>query len=133
MVDHLTPNETEAAALTGLKIENEEEAIVAARTLLARGVRKAVHLTMGKAGVVSVPAGDGPVIRVPSFKVQAVDTTGAGDAFSGGFAAALVEGMAREKALIFASATAALSVTKHGTAPAMPSRAEIDSFLAEHS
>jgi ribokinase len=67
---------------------------------------------------------------MPAYKVNVVDTTGAGDAFNGGFAVALAEGKSLEAAIQFANATAALSVTRPGTAPAMPTRAEVDAFLA---
>ena len=126
--DYVTPNETEAEALTGISVETEEEARAAAAKLLSLGVRKAAILTLGARGALYhshevsrlVPAfGAGPV----------VETTGAGDAFNGGFAAALAEGMAPMEAVRFGCACAGISVTRPGTAPSMPSRAEIDALL----
>ena len=66
---------------------------------------------------------------IPAYRVQAVDTTGAGDAFNGGLAVALSEGKSLFEACEFANAVAAISVTRRGTAPAMPARAEVDEFL----
>ena len=69
---------------------------------------------------------------VPAFRVNAIDTTGAGDAFNGGLVTALSEGKDLWEAAIFASAVAALSVQKIGTTPSMPTREEIDAFLEKH-
>jgi ribokinase len=128
LCDFVTPNESEAEALTGLPVTSVEEAERAADALLARGVGAAV-ITLGGNGAlyrdrtrsVHVPViSSGPV----------VETTGAGDAFNGGFAVALSEGMDVVEAVRFGCATAGISVTRPGTAPAMPSRAEIDARLA---
>jgi ribokinase len=125
--DLLTPNESEAEALTGLPVRTLAEAEAAARALRANGAR-AVIVTLGAQGAlyhdgvrtVHVPAVDaGPV----------VETTGAGDAFTGGLAAALAEGQEIVAAIRFGAATAGISVTRPGTAPAMPTRAEIDALL----
>jgi ribokinase len=71
---------------------------------------------------------------IPGFTVETVvDTTGAGDAFNGGFATAIAEGMPLEEAVIFGNVVGALSVTKNGTAPAMPTREEIDRFLRQQN
>ena len=70
--------------------------------------------------------------NVPAFKVDVVDTTGAGDAFNGGLAVAIAEGRPLDEALRFANATAALAVTRLGTAPAMPQREEVEAFLKEN-
>ncbi|MGO9642834.1 MAG: ribokinase [Candidatus Acidiferrales bacterium] len=128
LCDYLTPNESEAATLTGLPVTNITDAERAADALLARGVRNVV-ITLGEQGAFvknsqltkHVPAVDaGPV----------VETTGAGDAFSGGFAVALAEGKDIVTATHFACAVAGISVTRHGTAPSMPKRAEVDAILS---
>lgn len=127
-IDVLTPNETEATTLTGIDVTDVASAKRAGRALLARGAR-AVLVTVGAQGAVLIERSGESFL--PPFAVAAVDTTGAGDAFSGGLAAALAEGQTLPNAARFASATAALSVTRIGTAPAMPTRAEIDRLLRE--
>jgi len=121
----ITPNETEASILTGIEVNSDESALQAARALLKRGP-KTVIITLGGKGSLLI-AGD-RICRVPPLKVNAVDTTGAGDAFNGALATALAEGMDMDidSAARFASVAAGLSVTKLGTAPAMPFREEID-------
>lgn len=129
LCNFVTPNESEAEALTGLPVTSVAEAERAADALIARGVGAAV-ITLGGNGAlyrdrtrsVHVPViSSGPV----------VETTGAGDAFNGGFAVALSEGMDVVDAVRFGCATAGISVTRAGTAPAMPSRAEIDARLVQ--
>ena len=128
LCDYVTPNETEAATLTGLPVETEEQAVQAASELVRRGARKAL-ITLGEKGAL-LHGVDGTHL-VPAFKVaKVVDTTGAGDAFNGGFAVALAEGQSPVAAVRFGCATAALSVQKPGTAPSMPIRAEIEKLLA---
>ncbi|AWB47919.1 ribokinase [Gemmobacter aquarius] len=128
LCDYVTPNESEAEGLTGLPVTTVAEAEKAADALLDRGVG-AVIITLGEKGAlyrdrtrsVHVPViGAGPV----------VETTGAGDAFNGGFAVALGEGRDVVDAVRFGCATAGISVTRAGTAPAMPSRDEIEALLA---
>ena len=126
--DYFTPNETEAAMLAGISVETVEQAEIAAKIILERGV-KTVVITLGKLGVYVRNA---EISRhVPSFDMgeQVLDTTGAGDAFNGGFAHALAEGMSLIEAVRFGSATAAISVTRLGTAPAMPFNHEILDLL----
>ena len=129
--DYVTPNETEAGTLSGLpQVENLEEARAAGDFFLARGAKVAL-ITLGKRGALFHAADRS--VHVPSFPIaEVVDTTGAGDAFNGGFAAALAEGMEPLSAARFACAAAGLSVTRAGTAPAMPSREEIDRLLKAH-
>jgi len=128
--DYFIPNETEAALLTGLPVETVEQAKVAAAALQARGARNVI-LTLGVRGALVVTE-DGVATVVPSFSVgPVVETTGAGDAFCGGFATALAEGQPLLEAVRFGCATAGISVTRKGTAPSMPSRAEIDAVLAK--
>jgi len=125
----ITPNETEAQALTGITVVDEKTAAQAAQKFLDAGVQNVV-ITMGSMGAFAT---DG--VRkelVPRLQVNAVDTTGAGDAFNGGFVTALSEGKDLFDALRFGNATGALSVTKPGAAPAMPYRTEIDSLYQEN-
>lgn len=125
-VDVVTPNEVEAAQLSGIAIESIADARRAAQKLLELGAEAAV-ITLGGQGVFVKTETDER--HIAAFAVDAVDTTGAGDAFNGGFACALGEGKSVFEAAAFASAVAALSVTKPGTAPSMPYRADIDAFL----
>jgi ribokinase len=125
LVDWLTPNESEAAALLGLKELGDP--LGAAKNLKALGPRGVV-LKLGQAGAVLLED-DAPVL-IPAHKVEAVDTTAAGDAFNGAFAVALSEGKSPAEAVSFAAAAAAISVTRHGAQPAMASRTEIDAFLS---
>ena len=128
LCDYVTPNETEAAALTGLKVETEEEALAAAKELVRRGARNAL-ITLGEKG--ALLHGEAGTHVVPAFKVdKVVETTGAGDAFNGGFAVALAEGKSPVEAIRDGCATAGISVQRPGTAPSMPTRAEIEALLA---
>jgi ribokinase len=124
-IDIVTPNEIEAGILTDMKVETEQDAEKAAQILLNKGVKNVV-ITMGKNGVFVMTQDRHEFI--PSMKVKAIDTTGAGDAFNGGFVTALSEGKDIFEAARFGNIVGALSVTKLGTAPAMPYRSEIDSF-----
>ena len=125
-VDVLTPNETETQLITGMPVTDVETATAAAHKLLGLGAG-AVVVTMGATGALVVTSGGAEL--VPGFKVEVVDTTGAGDAFSGALAVALAEGADLAAAVAFANAAAALQVTKLGTAPAMPYRADVDAFV----
>lgn len=127
LCDYVTPNESEAEALTGLPVTSVAEAEVAADALLARGVG-AVVITLGSNGALYRDRTRS--VHVPVISAgPVVETTGAGDAFNGGFAVALSEGRDVVEAVRFGCATAGISVTRPGTAPAMPSRAEIDALL----
>ena len=129
LCDYVTPNESEAEALTGLPVTTPDEALAAARALLVLGCRAAV-ITLGGQGALYHDATQ--TVHVPAFNAgPVVETTGAGDAFTGGFASALARGMEPVDAVRFGSATAGISVTRAGTAPAMPSRAEIEALLAK--
>lgn len=123
LADYLTPNETELEVLAGQDGSNIEEA---ARSLMTTDTQTVV-VTLGAQGAQWVNKNDTEVI--PTFPVEVVDTTGAGDAFNGGFAVALAEGKRLEEAVRFGNATAALSVTKHGTAPSMPYRDQVEALL----
>jgi ribokinase len=127
LCDYVTPNETEAATLTGIPVESIDDARRAAADLVRRGARNAL-ITLGERGAL-LHGADGDVV-VPAMKVEkVVDTTGAGDAFNAGFAVAIAEGRSPQDAVRFGSVLAGLSVQKPGTAPAMPTRAEIDAAL----
>ena len=126
MVDVLTPNETEAQILTGIEVVDEDSARGAAEDLLASGVG-AVILTMGAQGFLL--ADSKRVEFVPAVKVDAVDATAAGDAFTGSLAVGLAQGQALFDAALFANRVAALSVTKMGAQPSMPTREAVESFM----
>ncbi len=131
LCNFLTPNETEAEELTGQRIVSMEDAEKAVDILLARGV-ETVILTLGPRG--ALIKNKLLLEHVPAFEAgPVVDTTGAGDAFNGGFAIALSEGQSIIEAVRFGCSVAGISVTRHGTAPSMPTRAELDAFLAEKS
>ena len=117
LVDVLTPNEGEAELLSGQDDPDE-----AARVVLYKGAR-AVVVTLGERGAL---LRDAETQReFPAFSVHAVDTTGAGDAFSGALACALAEGQAMEDAIVFANAAGALATTKRGAQDSLPTRADI--------
>jgi ribokinase len=122
----LTPNEIEAELLTGIRVETEGDAKRAAQALRARGSRQVV-ITRGEKGCYA--AGDEFEGAVPAFKVCPVDSTAAGDVFNGALAVALAAKRPLAEALRFASAAAALSVTKLGAQPSAPTRAAIEKFL----
>jgi ribokinase len=126
--DYLVPNETEAALLTDMPVESTAQAEAAADSLIARGAKNVI-LTLGGRGSL-LRTGDRKSTPIPAVNAGPVlDTTGAGDAFCGAFAAALAEGLGAAEAALFASAGAGISVTRPGTAPSMPRRAEIDAAL----
>jgi ribokinase len=122
----LTPNESEAEAITGIKITSKAGAKQAAKCLLERGAQ-AVVITMGSRG--ALLASREAVRFLPSFKVRAVDTIAAGDTFNGALAVALAEGKPLLDAVRFAQAAAALSVTRPGAQDSTPRRKEIERFL----
>jgi ribokinase len=157
-VDILTPNQSEAQLLTGIAVRNVDDARRAGERLLQRGTRIVV-IKMGSSGAVIVqreprspgagavggdapaapPIGDafsrqdsGPTImqHVPGFRVQVVDATAAGDAFTGALAVGLAEGMALAQAVRFANAAGALTCTRAGAMIAIPTRAEVDALLS---
>lgn len=128
-VNILVLNEVEAGFLAGITVENESDAENAAAILVEKGVEKVV-ITLGSKGAFVLTKAE--KVKVPAFKVDAVDTTAAGDTFCGAFAVALVEGRPFKDSLLFASAAAAISVTRMGAQPSAPGRAEIDAFLKIH-
>lgn len=125
-VSLLTPNETEAELLTGVKVDGEAAAAKACALLRRRGAG-AVILTLGSRGAYVAEASGETMMR--GFKVKAVDTTAAGDVFNGALAVALAEGQPLGAAARFANAAAALSVTRFGAQPSAPTRLEIERML----
>lgn len=119
-LDWITPNETEAEILTGVKVTDAASAAKAARVLEKRGVRH-VLITMGVKGVFCGDCGK----VFPACKVKAVDCVAAGDVFNGALAVALVEGLVVDKAIAFAQKAAAISVTRRGAQSSVPMRKEI--------
>ncbi|MGA3400225.1 MAG: ribokinase [Acetobacteraceae bacterium] len=129
LVDLVTPNETEAAAIAGRPIANRADALAAAHALLGMGAR-AVVITLGGDGAIYCDASD--AWHCPAVPVQAVDTTAAGDAYIGALAAALAEPQPLRESLGFAAAAAGLAVTRLGAQPSLASRAELAAFIARH-
>jgi ribokinase len=128
-VDLLTPNETEAAALMGKRVRWRDADV--ARSILELGPRLAV-LKLGKRGAF-VAGGAARSERVQSFPVKAIDTTAAGDAFTGALAVAIAEGQTMLNAVRFANAAGALCCTKLGAQPAMPSRRDVEALIRRHA
>ena len=127
MVDVLTPNETEAQILTGIEVtSNRDSACTAVKKLLEYGV-KSVILTMGANGFLL--GTDDEMEFVPAVKVNAVDATAAGDAFTGSLAVGLAQGKTLANSALFANYVAALSVTKMGAQSSMPTREAVESFI----
>ncbi len=128
LCDFIIPNETEAAALVGFPIDTLDDAKRAGDIFLSRGVGAAI-ITLGARGVLFHAPGQS--VHVPAvFCGPAIDTTGAGDAFVGGFAASLSRGAEPLWAVRLGCATAGIAVTRRGTAPAMPMLAEIEAVMA---
>ncbi|EOC9227575.1 ribokinase [Enterobacter hormaechei] len=128
LVDIITPNETEAEKLTGIRVENDGDAARAALALHEKGIGTVI-ITLGSRGVWASVNGEGR--RVPGFKVKAIDTIAAGDTFNGALVTALLEGKAMDDAIRFAHAAAAIAVTRKGAQPSVPWRKEIDEFLSQ--
>lgn len=127
-IAYLTPNETEAAALTGIETETDAGIKQAAEALLAKGCGTVI-VTLGAKGAFVKSRGVETLVPVAPG-IKPIDTTGAGDSFAGCFACAIAEGKALIDAVRFANAGAGLSTTRIGTAPAMAQRAEIDALIA---
>jgi ribokinase len=126
MLDILTPNETEAELLSGIKVTDIESAKRAGKILLEKGLDKVI-ITLGNKGALLVTENETELIS--GFKVDAIDTTAAGDTFNGTLAVGLAEGKELKDAIKMANAAAALSVTKLGAQPSAPSRNDIEKML----
>jgi ribokinase len=124
-IDVLTPNEHEAAQLLGYASPNDLDWETAAQRLRAKGIG-AVVITLGEAGCVLADAIG--TRRIPSVPVHAIDTTAAGDCFTGALAVGLAEGLSLDDAARFASRAAALSVSRLGAQPSLPTRSEVDAI-----
>ena len=125
-IDIITPNETEAELLTGIAVNNVEDAKKAAEVFHNQGINT-VLITLGAKGVYASQNGVGEIIE--GFKIQVKDTTAAGDTFNAGFLVALLEGKDFKDAIKFAHAAAAISVSREGAQPSIPNRNEVLEFL----
>ncbi|MDY4593865.1 ribokinase [[Pasteurella] aerogenes] len=128
LVDMITPNETEAEILTGIAVTDEQSAVQAAQVFHQKGIHT-VLITLGSKGVYVSQKETGKGNIVAGFRVQAVDTTAAGDTFNGALVTALAEGKTLDDAIRFAHAAAAISVTRKGAQPSIPYRQETLDFL----
>jgi len=126
LADCLTPNAGEAELLSGVAVSGPETAAEAAQRILARGVRRVI-VTLGSQGALFCDGSAG--IHFPAFPVEAVDTTGAGDAFNGALAVGLAAGGKWDEAIPLASAAAALACTKRGAQSSLPYREDVEAFL----
>ena len=126
-IDYLIPNESEATALSGLPVDSLSTAEAAATRLIAMGAGKVI-ITLGAQG--SLFADGTRFEHFPAPKVKAVDTTAAGDTFVGGFAAALAAGKSEAEAIRFGQVAAALSVTRAGAQPSIPTLFDVQAFKA---
>jgi ribokinase len=126
LVDIITPNQVETSQLVGFSVNDRATATEAAQVLHQRGI-PIVIIKLGRQGAVCFTAEE--TFEIPPFPVQAIDTVAAGDAFNGGLAAALAEGLPLQAATKQASAVAAISVTRAGAQPSLPTRAELEEFL----
>ncbi|MFB3896342.1 MAG: ribokinase [bacterium] len=127
-ITYLTPNETEASLLSGIKVTDTATAEKAGKVLIEQGVGTVI-ITLGASGALIVTKEESELIPAP--KVKAVDTTAAGDAFNGGLAYSLALGKPLSEAVRFANYVGALSITKMGAQPSMPTLQEIEQFIAE--
>jgi len=127
-IDMITPNETEAQRLTGIAVNDDNDAARAAQALHDKGIATVI-ITLGSRGVWLSENGNGKL--VPGFKVKAVDTIAAGDTFNGALVTALLEGKTMADAVRFAHAAAAIAVTRPGAQPSVPWREDIDAFLQQ--
>lgn len=128
LVDMITPNETEAEILTGIAVTDEQSAAKAAQVFHQKGIHT-VLITLGSKGVYVSQKETEKGNIVAGFRVQAVDTTAAGDTFNGALVTALAEGKTLDDAIRFAHAAAAISVTRKGAQPSIPYRQETLDFL----
>lgn len=128
MVTYMTPNEHEAAFLTGINTDTNEGVKTASQALLDQGYKN-VLITLGDKGSYFKNADS--ELTVKSYKVKAVDSTAAGDSYIGAFAYGLSIGNSIEEALKYASAASALAVTKMGAQPSLPLKSEVDEFVSK--
>jgi len=131
LVDVLLPNEYEIALMTGVPLQTPADTRRAAEKLLDLGVKNLL-VTLGSQGS-AIFSPSAPETLIPAWLVRAVDTTAAGDCFVGALAVGLCEGRSLQDAAKFASAAAALSVTREGAQPSLPRRSEVEQFLRERN
>ncbi|MGM1046383.1 MAG: ribokinase [Bacillota bacterium] len=130
-LDTLIMNETEANVITGVKVDDVISAEAAAEHIIGRGTSNVI-ITLGEQGCFYMnKLGERAI--VPAFRVKPVDTTAAGDTFIGAYAAACADGLGTTEALTFATAAAALSVTRPGAQTSIPSKGEIQAFIVSQS
>lgn len=127
LIDIIIPNETELSILTGIEVKDIPSAEKAAKRLLDRGAQNVI-VTLGSNGVVTVTQKS--TLHIPSFKVNVVDTTAAGDAFIGGFAIALLQNKSLNDAVRYGCVTGALATTKFGAQPSLPTKEEVENFIS---
>lgn len=132
LVDYLIPNEYEIATMTGFQIQNITDTDQAAQQLLSKGVKNLI-VTLGNKGSVIFEVNTNNSVDIPAWKVQAVDTTAAGDCFIGAFAVGLSKEKSVKDAAAFASAAAAISVTRVGAQPSLPTCDEVNQFMIERN
>ena len=128
LIDYFTPNETEASFYVNKEISNENDAKDSSKDLLDLGIKNVV-ITLGEKGVYFENKDENFFVPALNLEGKVVDTSGAGDAFNGAFAAALCENKDIKEALVFANTFAGISTTKIGTANSMPTRDEIDKLI----
>jgi len=132
LITVLTPNRSEAALLAGMPVHSADDAVRAAQ-VLAKRVAGAVVITLGAEGAVVLERTGAPVQRLPAFRVEAIDATGAGDAFNAGLAVGLAEGRSLIEAVRLGMAAGALATTKRGAQPSLPYREQVERLLWEHT
>lgn len=126
-VDILVPNESELQLLTGMPVTDTATAETAAKGLLSKGVGTVI-VTLGANGALLVT--DEQITHIPTFKVDVVDTTAAGDAFIGGLAAALLKDKSLEEAVRYGNASGALAATKFGAQPSLPTAEDVEHLMS---
>ncbi|MCX6054065.1 MAG: ribokinase [Chloroflexi bacterium] len=132
MIDILIPNEFEIAFMTDLTIQSDANLNQSADKLLSQGVKHLI-ITLGSRGAIYFNGSTKEYLSIPAFQMETVDTTAAGDCFVGALAVGLCEGKSIEAAAEFASAAAAISVTRFGAQPSLPRRREVAEFMQERN
>lgn len=123
VVDVITPNETEASAMSGIEVNDDASVLKAMQTIRTKGIAQVI-MTAGSRGAYLLDAGN--LVRIPTEKTQVVDTTAAGDTFCGALCVALSEGLNMQEAVRFANRAASLSVTRLGAWRSIPHRSELE-------